>query len=137
MYYYQYGYVISMIVLHGFVPAILYGSLLIVIGLLIRFICRSIHHYIHSTAKNKQKLIQIPVSLQIWCRNIFVVVSYHLINLLVTLTVNIVYIKYSIENQRIPSLVLRFIQIVLTLFKILWYSVFFPFAYKQYKILII
>jgi hypothetical protein len=125
----SYGYIVSMALLHGLPPVLFLGLLIPTMTLtlgLCQYIIREI--FFSRTTNRSKSLSTSPIRsksfiVQRYCCIFFL----NVINIAVTVCVNAVYVSFVFNDSLNPSTLVAF-QAVLSLFKLLWNSIFIPFA---------
>ena len=118
----QYGWIISMVLLHGNSIVILYSIIIFICLLLFRFIIRNFTTKIRKNYFSNIKTNEIIMPKQSY-KSMIIMLLLQLINLIVTLIVNILFI-ITIDTYNFNYNILTIIQLTFSLFKVSW-NIFF------------
>lgn len=128
---YQYGYILSVAFLHGYIPVVFVGGLLFALLLLMTmsiYVLRPIfaHHFGEVTSPS-----DIDRSMMYRIKKYSILFLLHIINVIVTVAVNTAYVNAILSNERLTRSSLLLIQVCVGLFKIVWNSVYVPWASRR------
>jgi Leucine-rich repeat (LRR) protein len=125
---YPYAYVISVAFVHGYGPVIVCGLSVVLILWFTSSIIIPLENLFeqHRGSRFTPSVKETKVVITKY----FLIYAFHLVNLVVTVTVNAAYVS-TILNPNISRNILTVIQISVSMFKLIWNSIFIPWSTRK------